>query len=274
MTMPLDLVLVRHGESEGNAANRRSRRGNHKEFTDEFSSRHSQSFRLTDKGIQQAKITGAWLRDELKMTFDRHYCSEYLRAMETAGLLDIPDSGWYPNSYLRERDWGDLDNMRDDARAGRFAEALEKRKVDSYFWSPPNGESMAHLCLRIDRVLDTLHRECSDKRVIIVCHGEVMWAFRVRLERMMQDRWQELDNSKKPFDKIHNCQILHYTRQNPKTDRRAPHANWMRSVNPGDLSKSSNIWMPIVRPKLSSAELLTYVERQERMVNSCVEKAE
>ena len=35
----------------------------------------------------------------------------------------------------------------------------------------PNGESIAQLCLRIDGVLHTLHRECSDKRVLVVCHG-------------------------------------------------------------------------------------------------------
>lgn len=36
----------------------------------------------------------------------------------------------------------------------------------------------------IDRVLHTLHRECSQKRVIIVGHGMVMCAFVVRIERL------------------------------------------------------------------------------------------
>lgn len=44
-----------------------------------------------------------------------------------------------------------------------------------FFWSPPGGgESMAQVCIRIDHTLNTLRRECSNQKVIIVCHGEVM----------------------------------------------------------------------------------------------------
>ena len=36
----------------------------------------------------------------------------------------------------------------------------------------------------------------TDKRVLMVCHGEVMWAFRVRLERMSQETYRELDRQR------------------------------------------------------------------------------
>lgn len=34
---------------------------------------------------------------------DRFYCSDYLRAKETAALFDIPDATWFTEFYLRER---------------------------------------------------------------------------------------------------------------------------------------------------------------------------
>src|SRR5262249_3996503 len=154
--------------------------------------------------------------------------------------------------YLRERDWGRLDVMSIEQRKQEFAEDLRRRELDRFFWQPPGGESMADLCLRIERVIDTLQRDAADQRAIVVCHGEVMWAFRVRLERMSQHEYQRLDNSKHPFDKIHNCQILHYTRREPGTRNVVPYLNWVRSVCPWDLARSPNEWAEIVRPKYTN----------------------
>ena len=44
-----------------------------------------------------------------------------------------------------------------------------------------------------------------------------MWGFRVILERIPPDKYVKLDQSKNPFDRIHNCQILQYSRIDPKT---------------------------------------------------------
>src|SRR3989338_3726543 len=98
MTLPIDLVLVRHGQSEGNAAKRRSEAGDHSAFTKEFLNRHSASFRLTDKGCAQAQRAGEYIRKEFYgngIIFDRFVTSEYIRAKETAGLLDLPNAQWY-----------------------------------------------------------------------------------------------------------------------------------------------------------------------------------
>lgn len=267
MTMPVDLVLVRHGESEGNVANKRSRRGDNSAFTKTFRNRHSSQWRLTDRGKEQARVAGRWIRDTIGRHFDRCYVSEYLRAMETAALLKLPGAEWYKEFYLRERDWGELDVMPDDERRRRFAGALRKREADSFFWTPPGGESMAQLCLRVDRVLNTLHRECSDMKVIIVCHGEVMWAFRVRLERMSQGRFIALDESTRPADHIHNCQVIHYTRRDPGTDALLRRYDWMRSVCPTDPKKSFNLWVPIVRERHSNTDLLKLVGKTRRLIS-------
>jgi NAD+ kinase len=261
MTMPRDLVLVRHGESEGNVAFGLSRKGDMSHFTPEFLARHSSQWRLTETGQRQAQIAGTWLRRHIAPVFDRYYVAEYLRAMETAAHLDFPGADWRLEFYLRERDWGIFDVMSFQERRERYAEDLKRREMDAFFWTPPGGESMANLCLRVDRVLNTLHRECTEQRVILVCHGEVMWAFRVRLERMSQERYRELDHSPDPCIKMHNCQVLHYTRRDPRTEQIAPYLNWMRSVCPWDPERSDNEWRPVERHRYSNAELLAIAEK-------------
>lgn len=269
MAMPLDLLLTRHGESEGNEAVRLSKKGDHSAYTDAFRNQHSSLWRLTETGRKQAEIAGAWIRKNVGERFDRYYTSEYIRAQETAARLGLPDAKWYSDFYLRERDRGDLDVIPQSELVEKYADSLRQRDIDAFYWTPPNGESMAQLCLRVDRLLNTLHRECDGKRVIIVCHGETMWAFRIRLERMSQKRYLELDASKDPHHRIHNVQIIHYTRRHPFSD--SPDAastafGWMRSVCPTDLSLSSNDWTKIQRPSYSNEDLLKNVERYPRMV--------
>jgi NAD+ kinase len=260
MPLPLDLVFVRHGQSEGNAAKRMSEKGDNTAY-DLLANRHTRSYRLSDLGRDQAMKAGFWIqrefirRDKGNM-FDRFITSEYSRAMETAALLDLPNAEWFRNFYLTERSWGDLEDCPEDERQEKFGAALKMRVIEPFFWRPPNGESFAELCLRLDRVLDTLHRENSAHRVIIVCHGEVMRAFRVLLERMPQQKFKEQYLSKQKEDAIFNCEIFHYTRRNPKTGETADHANWMRRVRPNETQVWDTGWQTIRRPRYSNEELL------------------
>lgn len=262
MTMPINLILVRHGESEGNVVKEMKSA----DIPAEFKEKHSSLWRLTDEGLMQAADARNWLKENFHEPFDRCYTSEYARAMETAGLLNIPNAIWYREIYLREREWGDLDNATREERVTRFAESMRIKKTEPLFWIPPNGESMAQVCLRIDRVIQTLHRECSDKNVIIVCHGEIMWGFRIRLERMSQAIYNQLDMSKDPHDRIHNCQVIHYTRRSPFSGEIAPTLNWRRSVCPWNQNLSSNTWDEVTRPKFSNHELLHAVARIPRII--------
>jgi broad specificity phosphatase PhoE len=267
MGMPNDLVLVRHGESEGNKAVTASKQGDNSYYTQKFKDRHNSTWRLTDFGREQAKKAGSWIKHNISSSFDRYYTSEYLRAVETAAYLDLQDAMWMREFYLRERDWGEMDCISREERRQKYGESLERRKKESFVWWPPAGESIAQICLRVDRKLDTLHRECDGKRVIIVCHGEVMWAFRVLIERMTLDRFRELDESSNPFDTIHNCQIIHYTRNNPLTGNCEQYINWMRTVVPWDISLSSNTWQKIERERYSNKDLLAYAAKTKRQIH-------
>jgi NAD+ kinase len=269
MTMPIDLVLLRHGESEGNVASHKSKKGDNSDFTPEFLSRHNSSWRLTDKGIGQIQTSGEWIKNHISKNFDRYYTSEYIRAIETAAVLDFPDANWHIEFYLRERDYGELDVMPDDMRKKNYGRYVMQRKHNPLLSAPPGGESMATLCLRVDRILNTLHRECNGKKVIIVCHGEVMEAFRIRLERLTEEKYKTISSSKVWPDKIWNGHILHYTRQNPQNKQLSQHLDWLYSICPNNPScPTSPTWLETKRPKYSNQELLELANAIPRMVNN------
>lgn len=271
--LPLNLFLVRHGRSEGNVANRRDRKGDDSLKNEAFLSRLSKDWRLTPKGCLQANAAGEWLREwrskeeALGRVYPwRHCVSNYVRTMETAAHLGIADPQWVVDYDLRERNMGELDVMKESEKRRRYKKSCALRDMDALLWTPPNGESVIMLkTTRVNRVLGTLARECSDMSVVLVTHCETMWAFRVALEKMLPDRYETLRNSKDSKDKIHNCQVLHYTRIDPRTQEVHRRYEWMRSLYPFDLTRSRNDWQPIERKKLSNEELLAIVERTPRL---------
>lgn len=266
MTMPIHFVLVRHGESEGNLVKDLMCDGRGHLVPDSFYERHSSTYRLTSRGVEQAKAAGEWLRGEqVLMPFHRASCSEYLRAMETAGHLGLCKIEWRKDFRLRERDREHVGNDAAELRANW----LDRDFMDPFYSAPKGGgESIANLCMRLRLPLETLHEGHSDSRVVWVCHGEVMWAMRRMMERLTQREWETLYRSRRSHDKMHNCQIIHYTREDPESGRLAPFLGWMRSVCPWDTSLSSNEWQPIARRTFTNQDLLDEVHRTPRMVDN------
>jgi broad specificity phosphatase PhoE len=262
VAMPLDLVLVRHGESEGNEAVRRAKAGD-ESLLDQVRQRHSSFWRLTDRGIAQARLSGEWLREAFPDGFDHHYASEYVRAMETAGWLRLPGAEWVLHPDLRERSWGDLDRLTPEERRERFAASLEEKATSPFYWRPPNGESMADVCARLVGILHVLRHECALGRAILVCHGEGMGAFRAKLEQMSQmdyARW-----STDPAEKIANGEIVHYTRRDPQSGELVEHLEWRRSVVPHDDGRSRP-WERIRRPSYDAEGLIAAAGEVPRLV--------
>jgi len=264
--LPIDLILIRHGESEGNLAQWRSKRGDEGDWTDTFKERHTSKYRLTDIGRTQAKIAGRWLKENVGDMFDRYYCSEYTRAMETAALLELTGSKWISDFFLRERDKGVMSSKSSFERKRLFAEEIKRRELDSFYWAPAGGESIANSCLRVDRVLEQLRDSCSGFRVILVCHGNIMTAFRIRIERISQADFHE--RLQGPDNVIHHCQIIHYSRRNPYSGYIHHSLNWMRSVCPWNVALTATEWREIRRPTWSNEDLLRCVQSIPQLVNN------
>jgi NAD+ kinase len=121
----------------GNIAYNKSWSGDHSLYSGAFLKRHSSLWRLTDRGREQAKCAGDWLKANVGAPpIYRFYVSEYIRAMETAGLMDMPFAKWFVEVQLRERDWGTFDIMSQKERVVRFSEETRRRDRDSLFYAP------------------------------------------------------------------------------------------------------------------------------------------
>jgi len=263
--MPRDLLLVRHGHSEGNFAMEVDKRvkqegGENRYRTPESAERDPSDWRLTERGRGQADAAGEWIRGWMQAegveSFDRHYCSPYARTRETAARLAIPDAGWQLDPLLRERDWGNWSGLDKDEQAEQFPYSTAQKQRNKFLWRPECGESTPDVDLRVRAVLATLAREMPGQRVVCVTHEDTMWAFRFRLEKLTIQQW--LDQDDEGHHAIVNCGILHYTRvdgdgvEHPKFAR-------VRLVDPTK-PETSDRWWPIVRPRFTADELLAQLD--------------
>lgn len=287
MPMPQDLILVRHGESVGNVAMHAERSGDSSLFTDEFTTTPGHRWAITATGRAQATVAGQWLREAGALQeeghFTRYFTSPYLRTRQTAGhlnlfrharrengqLVDPVSAKWLLNRALRERDWGSIGTVSRAEFESRpeFALSARQRRFDPLYWTPPGGESIAHVAEnRVRNVLDTLHREASSGRVLAVTHGETMQAFRLVLERLSDEEFEDLDADK--AQRLTNCAVLHYSNSGPACGRVTmhPHLRWLRQAapvlvgddptNPSCWSMEVGEWKPIEFKTYDNAALL------------------
>ncbi len=260
MGMPRHLFLVRHGESEGNVANRKSRKGDDSHFTNEFLKVHSSNWALTERGVEQAKRAGQWIRENFLNTgigsreFDGLFVSEFARTRQTASHMALNAGRWKINRLIVERDWGLMDSMPHGKRVKKYAEVIAKRLQAMIFWRPIDGERLIDLEVRIRSFFDTLHRTHDGKDVIVVAHGEVIEMMQCILERMTQAEFKEYSSDK--GREVGNCSIVQYTRMDLVTMQMQPHFTAVRLIAAGDTTKASHDWRPIKFKTYSDADLL------------------
>jgi broad specificity phosphatase PhoE len=268
--LPRDLIVIRHGESEGNVANKAGRKGDTSLFTPEFRNRHSREFRLTDRGIKQAQVAGEWLRKNVNFPIDRFLVSDYIRAKETAYELGIEGAAWSVEYQLRERDMALMDNLPPDEKERLYAIEQHQYELDRFFSIPAGGgESVAALCLRLKAdMIAHIARDYSGMSVAMVCHGHVMRALQIELLQLGRDDFLRLDGSDDPKEKIHNCQIMWYTRRDPYDGRvQGPKLYAWRSLSPWDPEQTDTGWIRIERKRMTNDQLLEDVLRYPRHVS-------
>lgn len=259
--MPENLIVVRHGESIGNLAKRKSEQGDNS-LIKRLHGTHTAHWTLTEKGCYQAVETGDFINQyffhDQKIIFDRMYVSSYARAMQTAAHLNLIHSNWIVDTRITERDWGELDRMTEDERLEKFGEVMAMREVDPFFWSPPNGESMNDVTIRNRDFIDSLHR-AQKNNVIAVCHGEIVKNLRMIFFGYTPSEYAEMEFSKDPKRRIHNCQIDHYTRRNPETLELSDRLEWFKYYRPSEGGPSDEIysrWEHIKHRRFNSHELM------------------
>jgi broad specificity phosphatase PhoE len=161
MGWPALLVMVRHGESEGNIRSIEERAG----YTVP-----THGYPLTQRGKEQARVTGKYLNERFGM-FDTYYVSYYTRAKETMNLL-YPHAKVYEDPCLAEAQRGIWHTMTKEEVAKNFPGEIERKEREGlYHYRPIGGENWPDIELRIHSFLGTLARDYEDKKVLIVVHG-------------------------------------------------------------------------------------------------------
>jgi broad specificity phosphatase PhoE len=153
------LIMVRHGESEGNAIRRFTTSGEAK---------------ITELGRRQARE--AALKIKLKFQPTLVIASTFARARET-GLIIAAELA-IPIEYEHEFREMSLGNL-----AGQPYESIANDPTfdpkRSWVWRAPGGESHEDVLRRVAPVLDRVATKYSDDEIVIVSHGGVMrsvWA--------------------------------------------------------------------------------------------------
>ena len=156
----MNLILIRHGQSEWNALN---------QFTG------WKDPDLTAKGIEEAHNAGRIINN-LKINFDLVFTSALIRAQNTAEIIlkeiNQPLST-IKNQALNERNYGDLAGLNKDNARKRWGDEQVHIWRRSYDIPPPGGESLKDTG---ERVLPFFMKEilphvCEGKNVLVAAHG-------------------------------------------------------------------------------------------------------
>jgi len=189
---PKRIILIRHGESEGNLDN--SLYENTPDYT----------LKLTQNGISQARLAG----NEIKLLIGDEstyvYLSPFFRTRET--YKNIHESIYdnvikaVEDPRIREQDWGHL--RHPDENKGIMK---ARDEFSTFYFRIPDGESGADVYDRVTTFLDTLHRDFEKpnypENVLIVSHGLTIRLFLMRWFHWSVEEFERLHNPK-------NCQII------------------------------------------------------------------
>lgn len=186
---PKRIILVRHGESEGNADKRRL------EVIPDY------AHKLTAKGVEQAKAAGEKIRAVIGNETIHAYVSPWHRTRDTFAqirpALNVVKS--FEDPRIREQDWGHL-------REVAVNKLIQKERLayGVFYFRIPDGESGADVFDRVSGFLETLHRDFAKEdypeNTLIVTHG---MSLRIFLMRWFHWSVEEFEILKNPA----NCEI-------------------------------------------------------------------
>ncbi|WP_284974117.1 histidine phosphatase family protein [Arthrobacter sp. efr-133-TYG-104] len=194
---PVELLLVRHGESEGNVAATEARIAG-AEVIDVPA--RDPDVNLSDVGQEQAKALGVALsRISPELRPDTVISSPYARAQQTARIA-VEVAGWpvtvTTDERLRDRELGILDRLTGRGVDKRYPEEAERRLwLGKLYYRPPGGESWADVALRLRSILNELDNPARGQRLMLVCHDALILLVRYVLEGMSEKEILDLASS-------------------------------------------------------------------------------
>src|SRR5215204_6171733 len=205
-----ELILIRHGESMGNAA---AAAANAAQAEVIVIDQRDADVPLSPAGLQQAQALGAGLREALADERPTMiWSSPYIRAVQTAEVALEAAGVSLPiavDERLRDRELGVLDLLTTIGVANRFAlEAERRRWLGKFYHRPPGGESWADVVLRIRSFLRDIDDVPNGTRAVIICHDALVQLFRYVCERLNEQQVLQIGAS----DPVKNVSLTQFKR--------------------------------------------------------------
>ena len=174
------LYLVRHGETEGNAA--------------DLAQGHF-DVPLNEKGRAQAELLGQRLKNR---HFDAIYSSDSMRTLQTAEpLLKLrPDYNVETTPELREKSFGDCENYPWQRLKDEFPQILDPEIGSDFRF--PGGESDRDHMHRVARfTCEIIGKHVPDASILIFSHGGSIKAAAAHMCNFrLEDKWRlKTDNT-------------------------------------------------------------------------------
>lgn len=202
------LILVRHGQSEGNLAAESAQRDRLEQIAVPA---RDPDVELSALGREQAAAVGRWLsglpEDERPNTV---WTSPYRRARESAEIaLEVAEVElrFRVDERLRDRDMGITDMLTAAGIQAKYPEEAERREwIGKFYYRPPGGESWADVAQRVRAVLTDIANTERHERVLVTAHDVVILMFTYVAEGLDEEAVLERSRSE-PLKNAAICRL-------------------------------------------------------------------
>lgn len=182
---PKRIILIRHGESEGNVD------------PSVYGTTPDYALKLTSDGHQQAIDCGKKLKELINEESAMFYVSPFWRTRETfeniVSQLDLKALKYREEPRIREQEWG---HLRDETERDNVIK--DRDAYGTFYFRIPDGESCADVYDRVTTFLDTLHRDFEKPdypdNAILVTHGMTIRLFLMRWFQWSVEDFEALSN--------------------------------------------------------------------------------
>ena len=172
------IYLVRHAEAEGNLYRRIH--GHYNAL-------------ITDNGFRQIAALKQRFAD---IPVDAVWSSDLYRTMTTAGAVYLPKGlPLHTDPELREINMGDWEDHPWGEIRHTQPELLNRFNRTDPTWRAPNGENLAEVGNRLERVIRRISTAHPGQTVAIFSHGTAIRQFTAHVRGLTPDQWHTLGHS-------------------------------------------------------------------------------
>lgn len=223
---PQHIVIVRHGESEGDARRAAWERGD-----TYISDKDPRDEDQTQLGHEQSRVAGLWIAKFILAPyglgeFEAYYTSPLGRTKQSAKSLSST-APWIDEPKLIERDRGKVQGITKNQHEEMFPASYRQMLEHPFHWTPPEGESLLGVANRLSNFLDDLRSKHNN--ALLMSHRDLMWSAHLPLDRLSLEEIEQINT-----DKIGNSHIFHYTNVHPSDGTLDEDLRWKRSIDPID----------------------------------------